>query len=213
MKSPRQRQLAYRLLGSLCLYPNHERIGTLRAAAEEMQQDHHWWSDSAFADSWRPLWETLSQLQESPSIAIEEEYTRLFLANAFAPPYESFYLDQQGHVRGVIAVQLEREYASAGLAPSPSLKEPTDHIAVELEFMSYLCDLEAQALESEDLDTANEVSQRQSRFLSTHLGRWVPAFARQVQKGEAGRLYGKVANAIDAFVRLDLTTPASLSSH
>ena len=48
---------------------------------------------------------------------------------------------------GWTAVQIDRDYAAAGFSISSSLIEVPEHVAVELEFMSFLCDQKASAWE------------------------------------------------------------------
>jgi DMSO reductase family type II enzyme chaperone len=194
----------YRLFSSLFLYPSGDRLATLRAAAEELLHEHGLWPTLDFAESWYGLLNVMARLDEESTATIEEEYVRLFLVNPNAPPYESVYRDPDGHTRGLIAVQLAREYAEAGLALAPSMKEPPDHIAVELEFMSFLCDLEAQKSEANAQEECSRALERQHVFLRQHLGHWFPIFAQRVREAAPEKLYGAVIEVVDAFIGYDL---------
>jgi TorA maturation chaperone TorD len=86
---------------------------------------------------------------------------------------------------------------------SPSLKELPDHAAVELEFMAFLCSREARTREEEALEEGLQVLEQQRAFLDQHLGRWFPAFARQVARAGGEGLYAVTAEAAHAFVHHD----------
>lgn len=200
----RLRQGLYRLFGALFLYPDRDRLATLRAVAGELQQADDFWGSYTFSEPLRRLLKVLSELGEGAKEEIEEEYVRLFLVKPMAPPYQSFYLDPDGQARGWIAVQLEREYTHAGLALSPSQKKLPDHVAVELEFMAFLCGQQAQALEEGTLEGGDQAQECQRAFLGQHLGRWFPRFALQVNDAASEALYGVAAEAAHAFLHYDL---------
>jgi len=147
----------------------------------------------------------LDGLADGDTAEVEEEYLRLFLVNpegALCLPYESFYLDPHQQAAGWIAAQLDREYAAAGLTLSPALNELPDHAAVELEFMAFLCDWEAEAWE-EAWEERLQILEGQRAFLGRHLGRWFAAFARQVTVAAPEGLYAVAAAATDAFIHHD----------
>ncbi len=208
----RLRQAAYRLFGALFLYPDESRLTALVVAAGALQEAGESLAIFPFFGSWQRL---LTALTLTPgrgrghaplTVDVQQEYVHLFLVNPdgpLCPPYESFYLDPDREAAGWIPAQLEREYATAGLMLSPRLKEQPDHAAVELEFMAYLCDQEAQAWEEEVLEGAFQVLERQRAFLTGHLGRWFPAFTRRLTLVAEESLYGVTAAAAHAFVHHD----------
>ncbi len=198
------RQAAYRLFGALFLYPDRERLTKLAAAAGELQKDSEALAGLPFFEPWQQLLTTLSNLAEGETTEIEEDYVRLFQARSAAPPYESFYMDPNGQNRAWIATQLEQEYAEAGLALSPSLKDMPDHIAVELEFMSFLCASEAQAWETDTQEENAQARERQRTFVDRHLGKWFPKFARRIKEAAPESLYSVMLTAAYAFIRQDL---------
>ena len=199
----RLRQGCYRFSGALFVYPDKERLANLVAAAGELQEGSEPLAVFPFFGPWQRLLTTLQGLAEGEKAEVEEEYVRLFLVNPEAPPYESFYRDPQRQVTGWITAQLEREYSERGLALSPSFQEPSDHAAVELEFMAFLCSLEAQAWERNALKEGFQVLERQRAFLGQHLDRWFSAFVRQVAVAEQEGLYTVIAEAAHAFIHHD----------
>ena len=200
----RLRQGCYRFYGALFLYPDKERLMNLVAAAQELRIGSDSLGDFPFNRAWRRLLATLQGLTEDDKAEVEEEYVRLFLAKPQAPLYESFYVDPDGHARGLIVTQLEREYVETGLALSPTLMDLPDHIAVELEFMSFLCGKEVQAWEAKAGGNGIQARERQGAFLGQHLGRWFPLFARRVRGAASERLYSVAVEAAYAFLHYEL---------
>jgi TorA maturation chaperone TorD len=102
-------------------------------------------------------------------------------------------------------------YHAFGLSPAG---ERPDHIAVELEFLGFLCCREA--LEAADGASGSSLEMRaaQTTFLSNHLGKWAPAFALLVlRKAPAGPIR-LLAELMDAAIRseakrLEVTLPDS----
>ncbi len=210
----RARQVIYQLFGSLFLYPNAERLVNMRTAAQELQKEDDLWSVFPFRESWLRLLDHLAALPAGENVSVEEEYVQLFSVNPKAIPNESVYVDPEGTARGLIVAYLEQEYTAAGLAVSPDAVEPPDHIAVELEFMAFLCDQEVQALETEDAEATAQARRQQGKFLDKHLKKWFPGFARNAKAAKPVYLYGAVIEAAFTFLRheLDLFQLQSSSS-
>ncbi|MFQ5860738.1 MAG: molecular chaperone, partial [Dehalococcoidia bacterium] len=119
------------------------------------------------------------------------------------PIYESAYLGEDPSAKGWLLAQLEGEYAQVGLSPSPALREPPDHAAVELEFMAFLCSCEAEAWEEKDLPKALRECQRQRTFLERHLAWWFPQFACKVAATNRDSVFATAARATTAFLAHD----------
>ena len=89
-------------------------------------------------------------------------------------------------------------YRAFGLELADDASERPDHICLELEFMSVLAAKEAYALEHQlDTDQLAVGREAQKMFLREHLGHWVPAFTRRLER-EAGP---GVLAALAAFTR------------
>jgi len=75
------------------------------------------------------------------------EYSRLFLGpfKLVAPPYGSVWLDKQKTVMGDSTARVAAFYHAQGLQLTDDFPELPDHIAVELEFLSYLAFKEREA--------------------------------------------------------------------
>ena len=198
----RLRQGCYRFCGTLFLYPEERRLAKLIAAAGELYEGDSL-ASFPFFGPWQQLFRALHRLAEDEIAELQEQYTRLFLVNPDSPPYESFYLDPQRNATGWVVAQLEREYAKRGLALSSSLQEPADHAAVELEFMAFLCKVEAQAWNREASEEGRQILNWERAFLEGHLKRWFPAFARRLATLDPEGLYTLSAEAAAAFIQHD----------
>ncbi len=126
-------------------------------------------------------------------------------------PYESVYVDPGRQAAGWIVALLEREYAAAGLALAPSLKDLPDHVAVELEFMAFLCAQEADAWNREAVREGIQALERQAAFLDKHLARWLPEWARQVARANGEGIYPVVTETVRAFTSHDQDLISTLS--
>jgi TorA maturation chaperone TorD len=198
------RQALYRFLAMLFLYPDQDRLANVQIAAGELLEARSAWISFEFGPKVERLLMAQVSLNDEAAEQVEEEYNHLIRVKPVAPPYESFYLDPQGQARGVIASQLETEYASAGLALSSSLQDMPDHLTVELEFMSFLCAGEVRARETANEPDNVQVRIRQRSFLNEHLVRWFPQFARRLADAAPESLYSVIAAAAYAFLRYEL---------
>ena len=197
------REVIYRFLASLFLYPTPERLHNLKAAAVELRTAELW-LDLSFAPAFARLFDALSTIEELPINNIVNEYNHLFLVKPLAPPHETFYLDRSGQFRGWMAAELIGIYSEYGLSISPALNEMPDYLAVELEFMSHLCSLAA----ADNSATSQAAIAGRRAFLDQHFAKWFPKFARRVKDAEPRYLYGTVVEATFLFLRSEL---ASLS--
>ncbi|MFQ5946174.1 MAG: molecular chaperone [Anaerolineae bacterium] len=199
----RHRQAAYRLFGGVLLYPAEERLRTLSAVARELERAGQELAGFAFFPQWIRFLRALMQCEGTGTAGLEEAYVRLFVVNpdGLCPPYASHYLAAEAPA-WVIA-EIEREYASSSVSLAPSLGEPPDHVAVELEFLSLLCGEEAQAWDRKALPDAMQRLQVESRFLTSHLCPWVSEFARIVALEDGGGFYSLATEAMWTFVEQD----------
>jgi TorA maturation chaperone TorD len=131
------------------------------------------------------------------------EYARLFLGpfDIKAPPYGSLYLDGEEKVMGDSTMAVIRFYEETGLSRSKDCMDLPDHIAVELEFMSYLIYKETEALEKSDFATALEMVKKQERFLDRFLRRWIIEFCEKIKASTDNGFYSALADCASLFVK------------
>jgi TorA maturation chaperone TorD len=203
VESARTRQGLYRFLGETLLSPNEERFEVLIPAAQILgQRDLDIY---AFSRIWRRV-ET--HFDGAPDIeSLEAEYIRLFVAgmsSSLCPPTESFYRVSSGDGNvGEFVAALQREYRAMGL-DLRGASEPSDHVATELDVMSFLCGREAEAWEAERTREAADALDIEVRFLQRHMAVWVPVFTERVAAAQPGDFYRDLVDMVYAFVVHDV---------
>ncbi len=143
--------------------------------------------------------EMLAGLTGQSDEELKIEYARLFVGpfELIAPPYGSVYLEKKRRVMGDTTMAVNKMYQDAGLFME--VKEAPDHIAVELEFMYYLCQAEAEAKAQNHGEWARAGITMQSEFMRTFLGPWIPAFCENIRQGTESGFYLPLAGCLNAF--------------
>ncbi len=107
------------------------------------------------------------------------EHHALFAFNVF--PYQSLFLDPSGLLGGAESTRIHAAYAHSGFQVDASDASP-DHMGHELNFLGFLCGAEADAWTDGLPGVAEEMRQRQTAFLDTHLLRWIGSFVEAVSR-------------------------------
>jgi TorA maturation chaperone TorD len=129
------------------------------------------------------------------------DYTQLFNDPVERiAPYECIQRGDGDDLMGAAADEVRRFMAEVGFSVPPEGGELPDHISVELAFMGELARREADALEAGDKKTAELAASLQSRFLTTHLGRWAERFARKVWRRATTPFYAAMAELLGGFI-------------
>ncbi|GBD10655.1 Chaperone protein TorD [bacterium HR23] len=207
------RQGVYRLLASLFFYPEGERLTTLAAVARAL--DRMPLAGFTLFPVWRRLVDTLSALAPARLPDLQGEYAALFLRSTqegALPPREGVSHGLSGPALGELLGRLQEVYREAGLTLSEA-GYPADHIAVELEFMAFLCGKEGQAWQGQDLGAGLAVLSRERTFLDEHLAVWLPPYARALAQQGASAWYGGVGEATAAWVLHDQGLVHALHRH
>lgn len=100
---------------------------------------------------------------------LQKEYTRMCYVSKprLVPLFESVY--KEGKLFQDSTFQIARLYDEAGLRPGSEFKLPPDHIALELEFMSYLIYQEMEAIKCGNTDNEQMALRLQEETVSQHL--------------------------------------------
>jgi TorA maturation chaperone TorD len=137
-------------------------------------------------------------LQYTAQERLSLDYAALFIGpfELIAAPYGSVYLEQNRRIMGDSTIDTQRFYQDAGLALE--MKEPADHIAIELEFMYYLCSKEAGALSEGAESEAARFRTLQVEFFEKMMG-WVPQFCELIRAGAVTQYYKSLATCLDDY--------------
>ncbi len=119
------------------------------------------------------------------------EYTRLFIGHYKlpCPPWESFYTSPKRLLMQEAADQVRQIYRETGLTINTADVLP-DHIGAELNFLAVL--LQKSHMETKQKDHHIKLA---GRFLSEHLLKWVPEFARDMENAAETLFYKELAKA------------------
>jgi len=144
-----------------------------------------------------------------PKMAVKQvqaEYIRVFghAVSQECPPYEMQYGTEGGiQSQTDVLIQLGGFYETFGFEfPKNRGRERVDHLAVELEFMSYMCFREAYAVQNEHEERKILILRSGvKKFMRNHLGRWTPRFciftARKAERG----LYKDIIDILSLFIK------------
>jgi TorA maturation chaperone TorD len=117
-------------------------------------------------------------------------------------PYEASYGDP---IRGGREMaDVAGFYRAFGADSSGPAFERPDHVGCELEFLSFLAAKRLAARDAGDAENAAICLQTEDAFLRDHVGRWVPAFCRDMAEAAEAPIYRLLAIAGERFVALEL---------
>ncbi len=204
-KLARLRQSAYRLIGAALLPPDEALVAQAALAARDARRRNRPAAGLAFYGTWQRFLDSLQSLVAGDLNGLKARYHGLFGdggSQAAIPLCESGYTDQMAMASGQVMADVEREYSSAGLSAS-STAYASDHITVEMEFVSFLCGVEAEAMEAKDLEGAREVMERQAKFLAEHPCRWFRSLDRAVSARDGPGLYSAATHSARALATHD----------
>jgi TorA maturation chaperone TorD len=133
----------------------------------------------------------IAELPKEPAAALQAlqvEHTHLFI-NAVphvpAPPYASAYFGQ-GLLMHEPAQAALKAYRLAGLEMAEDFNDLPDHLAAELEFLSWIEERAIEAEERGESDGAQNWKDQEEAFLFQQLKPWLPEFSKRVE--EAARI-------------------------
>ena len=119
-----------------------------------------------------------------------------------AAPWSSVYLDR-GLLFGPAEQKTERAMLAQGLRIPEGHREPCDHFAYELSFVSEMHLRAARALDAGDGDRAAEAAEAGRAFMQSQLLPWAGPFAERVRASARTALYPDLADVAVAALRAD----------
>lgn len=205
MSETSQLEIAYRLVCACCYEPDQQ--------WQEAQLFDHLTSaittiHPTLADCAQAL---KHAFQQDDRQALLVDYAALFVGpgTLLAAPYGSVYLEPGRQVMGDSTQAALELYCAAGLQLSDDFPELPDHIAVELEFCSYLLQRQQAAEQAGDTGESEQWQEQRAHFLRQHLGRWVAPFCDAVREHAETGFYRKLTDLIEELVATDLNRLSS----
>jgi TorA maturation chaperone TorD len=142
---------------------------------------------------------------EEVKIELAAEYAGLFLSAGRHPvfPFESVYTSEERLLMQEARDEVLSEYRKEGLDKIEGFREPEDHISIELEFMSYLCQKTIDLIKNGDDEAALAYLKKQKDFLEKHLMVWVPIFCIDLEQATKSDFYGVIAKLTKSYIELE----------
>jgi TorA maturation chaperone TorD len=135
----------------------------------------------------------------------QAEYNRLFgrSIQRVSQRESSYRWRDTSHISeaaDILTHTLKQEYNQFGLTPIEGIE---DTVAVECEFLAYLCEQETKNWAIHTMSSARELRQQQRNFLINHLGLWFPEFSRNISDCLADSFYGYLASFGNAWLSFE----------
>ena len=142
------------------------------------------------------------QTREDAQLELSADFCDLFLKTDKhgALPYASMYIGKTGLLNDKPAKDMEDIMAKHNLVVNQDLKEPADHIAIELDFLGNLIIRSNETELEEELEKSFAVQQQ---FIEQQLLTWVPKFNARCREIDSFGFYASIASLLVAFCNLD----------
>ncbi len=201
----------YRFLSAAFLAPPTERLVAPFLTGEFLTEMEAAFGPAAVAD--------LSQFArefQGDYAGLDQAFQDLFMVplGRYVTPYEAVYRDARDvgdtRVRGLLmgpsTLAVQQLYREAGMAIADDYTDLPDHVGLELACMEFLCQVEGQAWERQDLPEVRRVRHLEGRLLHNHLLQWVPALCQRVRENAPGPFYRGIASLTVAYLSQESKT-------
>lgn len=184
----------YKLLAA-CFYEPDKQLFVEEKLAENIEALMEQFSTAAKRAA-KKMQTSLSELSQE---RLSVDHAALFVGpfELIAAPYGSVHIEKKHTVKEDSTMFVARCYHEAGL--SVDIKEPEDHVALELEFMYYLCGKEAEALGANMEEAAKRFRNMQISFHFKAMKPWIKEFCTAIHDGTTNEFYKSVAHCLKAF--------------
>lgn len=193
----RLRQGCYRLFSRGFFPPGEQAVADLLGGGmvlDTMDVDAF-----AFAPS---LWDWLERLEAADPDLLASEYVRLFESGTDGSLCSLVESIRIGSVRagdGAVASARIADAMRRHGVDAEARGVPPDHLTVQLELGSVLCDAEAKARTGGDVEALSAVLAEEAEAISQLAG-WLPALADDVASHDRSGAYAALSAAVAAFV-------------
>ncbi len=136
---------------------------------------------------------------------LQIEHTSLFVIPKYTVgrPYESFYLDREKKIGARVTIEVENFMKRAGVEFTQTRDEIADYIAMELEFMAFLCAKEEEQWKAGDKEVALIYLNIERDFLKNHMGKWIEPFCDDIYNEPSANFFKGVSLITKDFVKLE----------
>jgi TorA specific chaperone len=123
------------------------------------------------------------------------------------PPYRSAFTSDSGLLCQAATAEMEQVLRQYGLKPDASVREPADHLSLQLEVVAQLA---LRAAEAEEAGAAPPLLAAQAEFIDRQLLDWVPHFAARLATVDEPGFHAGLAALLVLVLRQDRTYLAEL---
>ncbi|ADD68885.1 cytoplasmic chaperone TorD family protein [Denitrovibrio acetiphilus DSM 12809] len=164
---------------------------TVKALAELIKE-----KDASFRDDAEKL---VNSLKELDAQELMLDYAALFVGpfQLQAPPYGSVYLDVAKTVNGESTAAVTDIYRKFALNVKPDMREPADHIAIELEFI-HTALITIGNMKAENKDTT-ETENVFNDFISDYYHPFVSRMCELIEKNASTDFYKSIGGLLKTF--------------
>ena len=196
------RSALYALLARALAYPSADRLAQVRAQIAPLLRETEF-GPTALR---RSVAQVLAGLDTAAPEDWERAYIHLFTLTVSpdSPTWETAYSGSDVIQQSQRMADIAGFYRAHGLQVGGTERERPDHIATELEFLSFMARKEAVALEALGPEQVDECRRTQVDFLADHLGCWGPALGRRIERLAPGSLYAPVGALLTAWLEAEM---------
>jgi TorA maturation chaperone TorD len=195
----RSRSKIYRLLAEIFSHPPS------KALIEKMMKDFLPLFYQSVGEDYSGLKVDLGSILKRTDCAkvFEEEFCALFQVptKRYITPYESVY--KEGKMAGRALSSVKKFYVTEGVAID-KLKDLPDYIGLEFDFMSYMIEREALALETTNKTPVIHMLEVEKKFLENHILTWFPRLSKNIKKQAQISFFPEIAEVTSKFLLQDL---------
>lgn len=132
-------------------------------------------------------------------LELERDYTRMFFSSKprLAYLFESVY--REGKLLQESTFDIARLYRDAGLVLHDDFRLPPDHIAVELEFLSFLLFKEIEGIKNKDEKKADYARELEERVIDEHLREFALNVAERLAQHARTPFYRTIAQVLKQY--------------
>ena len=148
----------------------------------------------------------LEELRNTSRVLLEDVHVALFghAVQGQCPPYEAEYgTSPDSLLRPHLLADLSAFYRAFDLEVEDRLGERSDFVGLECEFVAFLCMKQDYAASHNEHELVRQVESAHRKFLSDHLGHWVPAFAARLSSKYPKGFLASLTHLLVAMVKLD----------
>lgn len=137
--------------------------------------------------------------KEEMLLELERDYTRMFFSSKprLAYLFESVY--REGKLLQESTVEIAGLYRDAGLVLNEDFRLPPDHIAVELEFLSFLFFKQMEGMKEGKKEVMEYARELQDAVIERHLRPFALNIAERVAKHAGTPFYRTVAQVLKQY--------------